>query len=57
MVRAQDPIVVFIVETWLDKTRLIGLRGKIGFGGKFGYPVLHGVGDWHFFRRGILTYI
>lgn len=52
MVRAQDPVVVFIAETWLDKTRLIGLHGKIGFGGKFGVShITQGRGLAFFWKR------
>ena len=33
MIRAQDPLVVFLVETWLDKARLEDIRIKLNFGG------------------------
>ena len=36
LVRAQDPAVVFLAETWLDEARLTNLRDKMGFGDTFG---------------------
>ena len=33
LIRAQDPSVMFLVETWLDKTRLEEIRVKLKFGG------------------------
>ena len=32
LVRAQDPTVVFLAETWLDDIRLVGLRDSLRFG-------------------------
>lgn len=31
LIWAQDPIVVFIAEIWLDEARLVGLREKLNF--------------------------
>ena len=36
IVRAQDPAVVFLAETWLDEARLLELRNKLRFGDTFG---------------------
>ena len=33
LIRAQDPSVVFLAETWLDKARLEEIRIKLNFGG------------------------
>ena len=33
LIWAQDPSVVFLVETWLDKVRLEEIRSKMKFGG------------------------
>ena len=33
LIRAQDPSVVFLAETWLDKARLEDIRIKLNFGG------------------------
>ena len=33
LIRAQDPSVVFLAETWLDKARLEEIRSKLKFGG------------------------
>ena len=33
LIQAQDPSVVFLAETWLDKVRLEEIRSKIKFGG------------------------
>ena len=33
MIRAQDPSVVFLAETWLDIARLEDIRIKLNFGG------------------------
>ena len=32
IVRAQDSTVVYLAETWLDETRLIGIRDKLRLG-------------------------
>ena len=32
LVRAQDPTVVFLAKTWLDDTRLSGIRDSLRFG-------------------------
>ena len=42
---------MFIAKTWLDKTRLIGLHGKIGFGGKFGVSQITWGGGLAFFWK------
>ena len=36
LVRAQDPTVVFLAETWLDASRLAGLRDSLQFGHHYG---------------------
>ena len=36
IVRAQDPAIVFLAETWLDEARLLELRNKLRFGDTFG---------------------
>ena len=33
LIWAQDPPIVFLAETWLDKARLEGIRIKLNFGG------------------------
>jgi len=33
MIRAQDPSVVFLAETWLDKARLETIKARYKFGG------------------------
>ena len=33
LIRAQDPAVVFLAETWLTKARLEEIRAKFKFGG------------------------
>ena len=33
LIRAQDPSVVFLAETWLDKARLVDIRTRLNFGG------------------------
>ena len=33
MIRAQDPSVVFLAETWLDKARLEEVRVRLNLGG------------------------
>ena len=33
LIWTQDPSVVFLVETWLDKVRLEEIRSKMKFGG------------------------
>ena len=33
MIRAQDPLVVFLAETWLDKARLEEIKVRYKFGG------------------------
>ena len=33
IIRAQDPSVVFLAETWLDKARLEDIRVRLNFGG------------------------
>ena len=32
LVRAQDPTIVFLAETWLDEARLIGIKESLKFG-------------------------
>ena len=36
LVRAQDPAVMFLSETWLGEARLMNLLDKLGFGETFG---------------------
>lgn len=36
LVRAQDPSVVFLVETWLEEARLGSIRDSLQFGHYFG---------------------
>lgn len=45
LVQAQDHIVVFLVETWMDEARLIGLKDKMGFGGFLESPKSQEEGD------------
>ena len=33
LIRVQDPSVVFLAETWLDKARLVDIRTRLNFGG------------------------
>lgn len=33
LIRARDPLVVFLTETWLDKARLEDIQIKLKFGG------------------------
>ena len=44
MVRAKDPSIVFIVETWTDETRLVLLQDKMKFKHKFMAPRRNKVG-------------
>ena len=36
LVRIQDPLVVFLAETWLDKARLAGIHDSLHFGHYYG---------------------
>ena len=52
IVRAQDPIVVFTVETWLDEAGLIGIRDSLKFGHHHRVPKLtHGGGLALFWKK------
>ena len=33
LIRAQNPSIVFLAETWLDKARLVDIRTRLNFGG------------------------
>ncbi|XP_075661151.1 uncharacterized protein LOC142630978 [Castanea sativa] len=35
MIQVQDPSIVFLAETWLDKARLEDVRDRLNFGGMF----------------------
>ena len=52
LVRAQDPSTVFLAETWLDETRLVGIHDSLHFGHYHGVSrVSHGGGLVLFWKR------
>ena len=38
IIRAQDPLIIFLSETWADKNRLKEIRCKIKYAGLFTVP-------------------
>ena len=51
LVQAQDPVVMFLAETWLDETRLTNLQDKLGFGDTFGVSRATRGGVWPYFGK------
>ena len=51
-IRAQDPTVVFLAETWLVKARLAGIRDSLQFGYHYGVSKInHGGGLAIFWKK------
>ena len=58
MIRAQDPLVVFLAETWLDKARLEEIRVRLNLGGMIEVCRETRGGALSFFgRRGLISHL
>ena len=54
LIRAQDPLVVFLAETWLDKARLEEIKARYKFKGLIEVSrISRGVGGGYFLERGM----
>ena len=51
LIQAHSPSIVFVVETWLKKARLIYLGDKLKFDGMIEFQEKGGVEGWRFFGK------